>query len=185
MRGVQTQNLQCEFWFGNFFYGKCCSSKTISARRSADGYKSPQRDALRFIFCRRRRRLFVAFSERAFFEGVPVWEVWEVLVQKLYLGVKNMCKKFREHPTVGLDLCRDNILTTPPNRAMDSPMVEWCYRIYSMVKTTWTSWMGFGPVEWSGWGLVVIPFGKWSSGKKIVHFRWILPEKSVLTVFTL
>ena len=45
--------------------------------------------------------------------------MWEVLVQKLYLGVKNMCKKFREHPTVGLDLCRDNILTTPPNRAMD------------------------------------------------------------------
>ena len=26
--------------------------------------------------------------------------------------------------------------------------------------------MGFGPVEWSGWGLVVIPFGKWRSGKK-------------------
>ena len=125
------------------------------------------------------------FWKRTFFEGVPAWVEWVSFAQKLYLGVKNMCKKFREHPTVGLDLCRDNILTTPPNRAMDSPMVEWCYRIYSMVKTTWTSWMGFGPVEWSGWGLVVIPFGKWSSGKKIVHFRWILPEKSVLTVFTL
>ena len=108
-----------------------------------------------------------------------------IFCQKLYLGVKKMCKKFCEIPTIGLDLsCMIN-LTTPPNRAMDSPMVEWCYRIYSMVKTTWTSLMGFGPVEWSGWGLVVIPFGKWSSGKKIVHFRWILPEKSVLTVFTL
>ena len=52
------------FDLATFFYRKCCSSKTISARRSADGYKSPQRDALRFIFCRRRRRLFVAFSER-------------------------------------------------------------------------------------------------------------------------
>ena len=60
--------------------------------------------------------------------------MWVSFAQKLYLGIKKMCKKFREHPTVGLDLCRDNILTTPPNRAMDSPMVEWCYRIYSMVK---------------------------------------------------
>ena len=71
---------------------------------AADGYKSPQRDALRFIFCRRRclrRRLFVAFSEREpFLRGFPVWEVWEVLVQKLYLGVKKMCKKFREILTV-------------------------------------------------------------------------------------
>ena len=125
------------------------------------------------------------FWKRTFFEGVPVWIVWVVFAQKLYLAVKNMCKKFRELLTVGLDLYCGTLLTTPPNRAMDSPMVEWCYRIYSMVKTTWTSWMGFGPVEWSGWGLVVIPFGKWSSGKKIVHFRWILPEKSVLTVFTL
>ena len=72
MRGVQTQDLQCivnvNFDLATFFYGKCCSSKTISARRSADSYKSPQCDALRFIFCRRRRRrrrrLFVAFSER-------------------------------------------------------------------------------------------------------------------------
>ena len=68
-----------------------------------------------------------------------MWEVWEVFAPNVYLGVKNMYKKFCEHPTVGLDLCRDNILTTAPNRAMDSPMVEWCYRIYSMVKTTWTS----------------------------------------------
>ena len=65
---MSTQSLQCivnvNFDLATFFYGKCCSSKTISARRSADGYKSPQCDALRFIFCRRRRRLFVAFSER-------------------------------------------------------------------------------------------------------------------------
>ena len=60
-----------------------------------------------------------------------MWEVWQVFAQKLYLGVKNMCKKFREHQTVGLDLCRDNILTTPPNSAMDSPMVEWCYTAVS------------------------------------------------------
>ena len=106
------------------------------------------------------------FWKRTFFEGVPVWELWEVFPPNVYLGVKKMCKKFRELPTVGLDLLRVTVLTTPPKRAMDSPMVEWCYRIYSMVKTTWTSWMGFGPVEWSGWGLVVIPFGKWSSGKK-------------------
>ena len=46
------------------------------------------------------------------------------LVPKLYLGVKKMCKKFREIPTVSLDLARVPILTTPPNRAMDSPMVE-------------------------------------------------------------
>ena len=58
---------------------------------------------------------------------------------KVVFGCQEDVQKFREHPTVGLDLCRDNILTTPPNRAMDSPMVEWCYRIYSMVKTTWTS----------------------------------------------
>ena len=106
---------------------------------------------------------------------------WVSFAQKLYLGVKNMCKKIQKVVTLGCDLLCDDALTTPPNRAMDSPMVEWCYRIYSMVKTTWTS---FGPVEWSGWGLVVIP-RKWSSGKKIVHFQWILPEKSVLTVFTL
>ena len=68
-----------------------------------------------------------------------MWEVWEVFAPNVYLGVKKMCKKFREIPTVGLDLCRGTLLTTPPNRAMDSPMVEWCYRIYSMVKTTWTS----------------------------------------------
>ena len=49
---------------------------------------------------------------------VPVWEVWDVLVQKLYLGVKKMCKKFRELPTVGLDLYRGTLLTTPPNRAI-------------------------------------------------------------------
>ena len=60
------------------------------------------------------------------------------LVPKLYLGVKKMCKKFREIPAVGLDLCRDTNLTTPPNRAVDSPMVQWCY-MHLMVKSTWTS----------------------------------------------
>ena len=45
------------------------------------------------------------------------------LVPKLYLGVKKMCKKFREIPTVGLYLARRPNLTTPPNRAMGSPMV--------------------------------------------------------------
>ena len=44
------------------------------------------------------------------------------LVPKLYLGVKKMCKKFCEIPIVGLDLYRNTVLTTPPNRAMDSPM---------------------------------------------------------------
>ena len=118
---MSTQSLQCivnvNFDLATLFYGKCCSSKTISARRSADGYKSPQRDALRFIFCR-RRRLFVAFSEREpFLRGFPCGIFGIFLVPKLYLCVKKMCKKFREIPTVGLDLGSWPILTTPPNRA--------------------------------------------------------------------
>ena len=47
--------------------------------------------------------------------------------------------------------------------------------------------MGFGPVErvrTGRGGVVVIPFGKWKPGKKIVHFRWILPEKSVEITLT-
>ena len=49
-----------------------------------------------------------------------MWEVWDDFAQTLYLGVnKSMCKKFRELPTVGLDLYRGTLLTTPPNRAMD------------------------------------------------------------------
>ena len=44
--------------------------------------------------------------------------------------------------------------------------------------------MGFGPVE-PGWGgVVVIPIGKWRPVKKIVHFLWILPEKSVEITLT-
>ena len=116
-----------------------------------------------------------------------MWEVWEVFAPNVYLGVKNMCKKFQKAGSLGCDLARVTVLTTPPNRAIAlwiALLVEWCYRIYSMVKTTWTSLMGFGPVEWYGWGLEVIPFGKLRSGKKIVHFRWMLPEKFVLTVFT-
>ena len=42
------------------------------------------------------------------------------LVPKLYLVVKNMCKKFREIPTVGLDLLRLTVLTTPPNLLLDN-----------------------------------------------------------------
>ena len=42
-----------------------------------------------------------------------MWEVWEVFAPNVYLGVKKMCKKFREIPTVGLDLARVSILTTP------------------------------------------------------------------------
>ena len=68
-----------------------------------------------------------------------MWEVWEVFAPNVYLGVKKMCKKFQKAVTLGCDLLRVDALTTPPNRAMDSPMVEWCYRIYSIVKTTWTS----------------------------------------------
>ena len=133
---MSTQSLQCIvnviFDLATFFYGKCCISKTISARRSDDGYKSPQCDALRFIFCR-RRRLFVAFSEREpFLRGFQ-------FCPKVVLGVKNMCKKFQKVITLRFNLLRDDALTTPPNRAMDSPMVERCCRIYSMVKTTWTS----------------------------------------------
>ena len=60
-----------------------------------------------------------------------MWEVWEVFVPNVYLGVKNMCKKFQKAVTLGRDLLHIDALTTPPNRAMDSPMVEWCYRIYS------------------------------------------------------
>ena len=47
--------------------------------------------------------------------------------------------------------------------------------------------MGFGPVErvrTGRGGVVVIPFGKWRPGKKIVHFRWILAEKSVEITLT-
>ena len=91
------------FDLANLFYGKCCSSKTISARRSAEGSKSPQRDALRFTYCR-RRRLFILFSEiEPLLRGFPVWLFLAFLVPKLYFGVKKMCKKFRE---IGLDLCR-------------------------------------------------------------------------------
>ena len=61
-----------------------------------------------------------------------MWLEWVSFAQKLYLGVKNMCKKFQKAVTLGCDLLRVDALTTPPNRAMDSPMVEWCYRIYSI-----------------------------------------------------
>ena len=53
------------------------------------------------------------FLKANLFEGVPVWEVWEVFAQKLYLGVKNMCKKFREHPTVGLDFMSRHTFDDP------------------------------------------------------------------------
>ena len=87
---------------------------------------------------------FVAFSEREpFFRGFPCGSFGLFLVPKLYLGVKKMCKKFREIPTVGLDLYRGTLLTTPPNRAMDSPMMEWCYHIYSMVKNHLDQLNGF------------------------------------------
>ena len=93
---VSTQNLQCivnvNFDLANSFYGKCCSSKTISARRSADGYKSPQRDALRFIFCR-RRRLFVAFSEREpFLRGFLCGKCGKFLPQ-MCIWVSRKCAK--------------------------------------------------------------------------------------------
>ena len=119
------------------------------------------------------------FWKRTFFEGVPAWELWVSFAQKLYLGVKNMCKKFQKVVTLGWDLLRVTVLTTPPNRAIAlwiALLVEWCYHIYSMVKTTWTSWMDFGPVEWDGWGLVVIESRRLIStaqGKK-GHFRWII-----------
>ena len=51
-----------------------------------------------------------------------MWEVWEVFAPNVYLGVKNMCKKFQKVVTLGCDLLRVTVLTTPPNRAMDSPM---------------------------------------------------------------
>ena len=57
----------------------------------------------------------------------------DFLVLKLYLGVKKMCKKFREIPTVGLDLARE------PNLLLDSPKVQWCYTHLFNSKTTWTS----------------------------------------------
>ena len=42
------------------------------------------------------------------FEGVPVGVS---LVQKVYFGVKTMCKKFQEIPTLGCDLGRGPSLT--------------------------------------------------------------------------
>ena len=61
-----------------------------------------------------------------------MWEVWEVFAPNVYLGVKKMCKKFKKAVTLGCDLLRVTVLRTPPNTTMDSPMVEWCYRIYSI-----------------------------------------------------
>ena len=38
----------------------------------------------------------------------------DILVPKVYLGVKTMCKKFQEVPMVGCHLTCVPILTTPP-----------------------------------------------------------------------
>ena len=43
---------------------------------------------------------------------------------KVVFGCQENVQKFCEIPTVGLDLYRGTVLTTPPNRAMDSPMVQ-------------------------------------------------------------
>ena len=93
MHGVQTKNspllLHCNFDLANSLYG---ISKTISSRRSAEVSKSSKRNPLRYP-CRERlkERIFMHFHcifwKRTFFEGVPVWEVWEVLVPNVYLGV--------------------------------------------------------------------------------------------------
>ena len=100
---MSTQSLQCivnvSFDLATFFYGKCCSSKTLSARRSADSYKSPQRDALRFIFCRRRRRrrrrLFVAFSEREpFLRGFLCGKCGKFLAQMCIWVLRKCAKSF-------------------------------------------------------------------------------------------
>ena len=42
------------------------------------------------------------------FEGVPVWVSWVSLVPKVYFGLKTMCKKFQEVPTLGCNLGRGN-----------------------------------------------------------------------------
>ena len=84
------------FYLATFFTGNVVARKLhISARRSADGYKSPQRNALRFIFCRRRRRrLFVAFSEREpFLRGFLC--VWSVLPKSCIWVSRTCAKNFR------------------------------------------------------------------------------------------
>ena len=39
----------------------------------------------------------------------------DFLVPKVYLGVKTMCKKFQKVGSLGCDLARVQILTTPSN----------------------------------------------------------------------
>ena len=115
------------FDLANLFYGKCCSSKTISARRSADGYKSPQCDALRFIFCR-RRRLFVAFSEREpFLRGFLRGSSGSVLPKSCIWMSRTCAKSFVSiRPSVWI--CAAATFW----RILQTVLVEWCYRIYSI-----------------------------------------------------
>ena len=97
----------------------------------------------------------------------PVWGFLVFFVPKLYLCVNKMCKSFVRFRFL-VWICTDLY------RFDDSSKSVWS--INSIVKGAWTSWTGFGPVEWSGWGLVVIPFGKWSSGKKSYIFDGYCPR---------
>ena len=155
------------FDLANSFYGKCFSSKTISARRSAEGYKSPQRDALRFIYCR-RRCLFVAFSEREpFLRGFPVGSL-ESLWSKSCIWVSRKCAKsfVRFRPLAWIrHACQIWRLLQ---------IGQWMQKNHQL-NGFWTSWMSLV-------GAVSHPVWQMEARKKIVHFLWILHEKSVLTV---
>ena len=48
-RSTDQEFRNLSFDLANFFHGKCCSSKTISARSSAEVSKLYQRDVLQFI----------------------------------------------------------------------------------------------------------------------------------------
>ena len=141
----------------HFFYGKCCSSKTISARKSADGYKSPQCDALRFIICRRRCRLFVAFSEREPFSRGFLCGSCGSFLPKSCIWVSRNVQKVSWDSDRWFGFVTRNSFDSSSKSTLKQCTINGATRMCSIVKTTWTSWMGFGPVEWSGWGLVVIP----------------------------
>ena len=85
----------CNFDLANSFYGNCCISKTISARRSAEVSKSSQRNPLRFPFAWKGWKStlsssFIAFSEREpFLRGFLFWIFWS----QRCIWVSSQCAK--------------------------------------------------------------------------------------------
>ena len=129
----------CNFDLANSFYGNCCISKTISARRSAEVSKSSQRNPLRFPFAWKGWKStlsssFIAFSEREpFLRGFLCWIFWS----QRCIWVSSQCAKsfIRFRRLVAICVAWDFFR-----------LLQICFlamvhhgatRISSIVKTTW------------------------------------------------